>query len=458
MTCVAARAAVDLAIDDERPAFGVAERDAALDAIRFPAHTAALVVHPGAQRRGGGSGFSFDAPHADGAVAPHGGRTQRANHEPHAETACDDRNHAPLSLPGGEREKKRRRAEAEQNPHHRAPATGRGQHGDEPKTSRQGTDDGAKGIDGVSHADLTAHVLASTAEQRDEERKLDPCHDRGGKNDEHGHRRPTEQHSRKAEYAERSQEQRQHGHAIAERVRNREKHRFEKTRRRKRRQRGPPATTEGGIERAAETDAEQGHGEDEPEREHRPAQDGPEHAVPDELHEKKGEPREPGGSQRKPRGRPATGVRRAIGERIESALDLGTRRRVRRAFRSDPGCDEPHGKVDGACNPKRGPRSEYLQHIERRCRASDDSAQRVDAIEQARAAPAQIVVDFHAPSRGRQRASHEERWRRENQRRQREAKYRSSQEPELGRAAEGDVDPAGDAHQARRRGRERRDE
>ncbi|MEJ7735410.1 MAG: hypothetical protein WKG00_40265 [Polyangiaceae bacterium] len=254
--------------------------------------------------------------------------------------------------------------------------------------------------------------------------------------------------------AERSQEEREQGEAIAERVGDDDQQRLQRAGHGEALQRGRALRAHGGVERAADGDAEQGDDQDEAEGVARAAEQRPQHAVPDQLEEEEGEADDARGGEDEE-------ARRGCRRSRDGGLLLGGRGRAaggghgRQRARVGAG-DDRHQGVDQAGHPQGEADAEDLEEQERRGERSEHRAERVGAVEERHRAPPPVAGLLHGARGRRQGAAHQDGGTGEDQRGKEQARHRAAEGAEHRRASDGDVDGPHQPHQRRGDGRAER--
>ena len=170
-----------------------------------------------------------------------------------------------------------------------APRPRRGKQGQQAEAAGQGPEDGPHRVPTARQPDLLADVLVTLTQQANQQRELHSADKGRGQDDDRcdqGPARGFAEETRRAGLTERGG---QHRQAIAQGQGDREAAGLQDAREGQPMERDRQAAGKDGIGGPAQPDARQGHGKDQAEREGGAAEDRPEHAVPNEFHEKEGE-------------------------------------------------------------------------------------------------------------------------------------------------------------------------
>ena len=182
------------------------------------------------------------------------------------------------------------------------PRADRGQPRQQAEPARKRSGDCPNRVRRVGQTDLPADALARPTEQRNQQRELIARNQCRGQDDERGNERPSRDARVKPGALERQQRNGEECHAIAERVRARDRDGLDEAGRAKRRERSRPVVARERVHQTANADPGERHSEDQAERENRSPKEWSEEAIPDQLHEQERKAHATRGKEKEPTG------------------------------------------------------------------------------------------------------------------------------------------------------------
>ncbi len=447
---VVARVAVDLPVDHEGEAGEGLHGDAALDTFALPEDETARIVEPGAIAVGSAQRprtEGHDASHAYAAVPPGGGRAGKGEERNRDRGRADEREGKDGRRAVGSGQE-RGQGEGHEHQRGRTPASGCGEKREQAEAAGEGARDPPDRVPEVGEPDVAGDTIAAPAEQRDQERELGARHGGRGQDHDPGHDRPSLDVTPEARARSGAEPQREQGQPVSDRVGNGEAGRLGQAREGEGGEARTAPSDDERVGEAAEGDTGQGHRQHEPERVDGAAEDGPQHAVPHQLHEEEREPDDGGGHEHEPR----RGRDRAVGGRTL----VGDRGHAHDPRAGQDGRHQGHQEVGQAGQPQGMPRAERLEHEERGGQATRHRAHRVHSVQDRGGAPRRVALLLDRARRRAQRSARQHGRHEEHQRGQDQAGERAELWSQGGRTPEGDVGLADQRQEpGRHRGRGR---
>ena len=309
-TRIAPRVAVHLAVDHKGVSIVRRHRHTAFAALALPLQRVPArqdkvpaVVH--------GTALELDPARTDGRMTPGRCRARGRQHQPRGGAGPQRRQQDDKTpCPRGGREQ-RRHGQPHQQQHPEPPRPRRTQDRQQTEPARERSGNRAGGVPAVGQAGVRADPAAPRPEQSDQHRELESRQHRRREHDDGRHHAPLCQPPAEAEGAQRVEQRGEEGQTVAQREWQRDAHRLEGAHRGEAQQRcGPPAAPSR-VTQAAQRHPQQRHRQNQPEGERRPAQQRPEHPVPNQFQQKKSEADHRGGGQDKARRGAAVGQSRA---------------------------------------------------------------------------------------------------------------------------------------------------